>query len=164
MHLSDSLSRCLLSGTCRQGYIDPGNWAASLSSGSLTGYRLLTVVLAASLFAVVLQVLSARLGIVTGMDLAQASRAYLLTGQADRAAKVESEQSCATLQRTTRFSVAEWRLRHAGLWTLYFISELSIIATELAEIMGSAIALNLCVSLELVIGRCVFLSGLYADR
>lgn len=129
-----------------QGYIDPGNWAASLSSGSLTGYSLLTVVLAASLFAVLLQVLSARLGIVTGMDLAQAARAYLLTGSADRLAKPESELGIPALKRRTTFSDTEWRVRHAALWVLYLISELSIIATELAEIMGSAIALNLYVS------------------
>lgn len=97
----------------------------------------------ASLFAVVLQVLSARLGIVTGMDLAQASRAYLLLGRADRPAKLASEQSTSTLQAHTHFGPTEWTLRLGTLWSLYLISELAIIATELAEIMGSAIALQL---------------------
>ncbi len=56
------------------GYMDPGNWATDLAGGSSYGYTLLAVVLAASLFAMVLQGLSAWLGIVTGRDLAQLSR------------------------------------------------------------------------------------------
>jgi len=56
------------------GYMDPGNWATDLAGGSSYGYALLAVVLAASLFAMVLQGLSAWLGIATGRDLAQLSR------------------------------------------------------------------------------------------
>jgi manganese transport protein len=56
------------------GYMDPGNWATDLAGGSSYGYTLLAVVLAASLFAMVLQGLSAWLGISTGRDLAQLSR------------------------------------------------------------------------------------------
>ena len=58
------------------GYIDPGNWATDLAGGSAFGYELLWVVALSSLMAMMLQVMSARLGIVTGMDLAQACRAY----------------------------------------------------------------------------------------
>jgi manganese transport protein len=56
------------------GYMDPGNWATDLAGGSGYGDKLLAVVLAASLFAMVLQGLSAWLGIATGRDLAQLSR------------------------------------------------------------------------------------------
>jgi manganese transport protein len=56
------------------GYMDPGNWATDLAGGSGYGYTLLAVVLAASVFAMVLQALSAWLGIATGRDLAQLSR------------------------------------------------------------------------------------------
>src|ERR1700751_3179291 len=58
------------------GYMDPGNWATDLAGGSKFGYTLLWVVLASNLMAIFLQVLCARLGIVTGKDLAQASRDY----------------------------------------------------------------------------------------
>ncbi|HEV7814899.1 MAG TPA: Nramp family divalent metal transporter [Janthinobacterium sp.] len=58
------------------GYMDPGNWATDLAGGSAFGYALLWVVLLASLMAMLLQVLAARLGIVTGLDLAQACRSY----------------------------------------------------------------------------------------
>src|ERR1700716_4093186 len=56
------------------GYMDPGNWATDLAGGSKFGYRLLWVLLMSNLMALVLQSLSARLGIVRGRDLAQANR------------------------------------------------------------------------------------------
>src|SRR5947209_16957671 len=56
------------------GYMDPGNWATDLQGGALFGYRLLWVLLMSNLMAVLLQTLSARLGVVTGRDLAQACR------------------------------------------------------------------------------------------
>ena len=56
------------------GYMDPGNWGTDLAGGSQFGYALLWVILASNLMAMLLQVLCARLGIVTGMDLAQACR------------------------------------------------------------------------------------------
>src|ERR1700753_2382156 len=56
------------------GYMDPGNWATDLAGGSAFGYRLLSVVLLSSLIAILLQTLSARLGIAAGRDLAQACR------------------------------------------------------------------------------------------
>ncbi len=56
------------------GYMDPGNWATDLAGGSKFGYTLLSVILLSNLMAIVLQALAARLGIVTGRDLAQACR------------------------------------------------------------------------------------------
>src|SRR5712672_1275485 len=56
------------------GYMDPGNWATDLGGGAKFGYRLLSVVLISNLMAMFLQALSAKLGIVTGRDLAQACR------------------------------------------------------------------------------------------
>ena len=58
------------------GYMDPGNWATDLAGGSAFGYALLSVVLASSMMAVLLQYLSAKLGIATGKDLAQLCRAH----------------------------------------------------------------------------------------
>src|SRR5678815_490797 len=58
------------------GYMDPGNWATDLAGGSAFGYTLLSVILLANLTAILLQALSARLGIATGMDLAQACRIH----------------------------------------------------------------------------------------
>ena len=56
------------------GYMDPGNWATDLEGGSRFGYSLIWVILMSNIMAVLLQTLSARLGIVTGKDLAQACR------------------------------------------------------------------------------------------
>src|SRR5512141_2013405 len=56
------------------GYMDPGNWATDIEGGSRFGYQLLWVILMSNMMAVLLQTLSARLGIVTGRDLAQACR------------------------------------------------------------------------------------------
>jgi manganese transport protein len=56
------------------GYMDPGNWAAGLGAGSQFGYRLLWVMVLSNLMAILLQTLSARLGIIAGRDLAQACR------------------------------------------------------------------------------------------
>src|SRR5437667_5432428 len=56
------------------GYMDPGNWATDLAGGSQFGYTLLSVVLISNLMAIILQSLCAKLGIVTGRDLAQACR------------------------------------------------------------------------------------------
>ena len=56
------------------GYMDPGNWATDLAGGAKFGYTLLSVIMLSNLMAILLQALSARLGIVTGRDLAQACR------------------------------------------------------------------------------------------
>jgi manganese transport protein len=106
------------------GYMDPGNWATGLDGGAAYGYRLLFVVLLANLAAMFLQGLAAKLGLVTGLDLAQACRR-------------------AYGRRTTFF-----------LWTL---CELAIVACDLAELIGAAIALKLLFGLPL--GWGVVLTG-----
>ncbi len=104
------------------GYMDPGNWATALAGGSAFGYTLLSVILLSNLMAMLLQSLSAKLGIVTGMDLAQACRdAY---GPKVRLA----------------------------LWGL---CELAIIACDLAEVLGTAIALQLLFGIPLTLGVIV---------
>lgn len=56
------------------GYMDPGNWATDIAGGSAFGYKLIWVLFVSNLIAMLLQSLSARLGIVRGLDLAQASK------------------------------------------------------------------------------------------
>lgn len=98
------------------GYMDPGNWATDLAGGSAYGYTLLVVILASNFMAVLLQGLAAKLGIVTGRDLAQGCRdAY----------------SMPTVM---------------ALWAL---CELAIVACDLAEVIGAAIALNLLFGIPL---------------
>ncbi|HVT27361.1 MAG TPA: Nramp family divalent metal transporter [Lacipirellulaceae bacterium] len=92
------------------GYMDPGNWGTDLAAGAQHKYELLWVVAMASIMAVFLQVLSARLGIVTGKDLAQACR--------------------------------DWFPRWSR-WPNWLLCELAIGACDLAEVLGSAVALNL---------------------
>ncbi len=101
------------------GYMDPGNWGTDLAGGSQFGYALLWVILASNLMAMFLQVLCARLGLVTGRDLAQACR--------DRYSKPTS----------------------IALW---FLCEIAIIACDLAELVGAAVALNLLFGIPLVWG------------
>src|SRR5437588_7467094 len=101
------------------GYMDPGNWATDLAGGARFGYALIWVLLMSNLMAVLLQTLSARLGVVTGHDLAQACRA---------------EYSPAV---------------NAVLWVL---AEIAITATDLAEILGTIIALKLLFGLPLLWG------------
>lgn len=101
------------------GYVDPGNWATSIAGGARFGYTLLTVILISNLIAMLLQSLSAKLGIVTGRDLAQATR--------DSVGKKTS-------------------------YVLWILTELAIIATDLAEVIGSAIALNLLFGIPLLLG------------
>ena len=98
------------------GYMDPGNWATDIAGGSAFGYALLSVILLSNLMAMVLQALSARLGIAAGMDLAQACRA----------------------QYSKPVAIALW-----------FLCELAIIACDLAEVLGTAIALKLLFGLPL---------------
>jgi manganese transport protein len=101
------------------GYMDPGNWATDLEGGARFGYALIWVLLMSNVMAVLLQTLAARLGVVTGHDLAQACRA---------------EYS---------------RLLNAVLWVL---AEVAIAATDLAEILGTIIALKLLFGLPLLWG------------
>lgn len=101
------------------GYMDPGNWATSLAGGSKFGYTLLTVVLMSSIFAMILQHLALKLGVVTGRDLAQMCR--------DRYPKPVAI-------------------------VLWLMAEVMIIATDLAEVIGSAIALYLLFDIPILIG------------
>ena len=101
------------------GYMDPGNWATDLEGGARFGYALLWVLLMSNLMAVLLQTLAARLGVVTGHDLAQACRAEYSRGL------------------------------NAVLWVL---AEVAIAATDLAEILGTIIALKLLFGLPLLWG------------
>ena len=104
------------------GYMDPGNWATDLQGGARYGYTLLSVIMISNLMAILLQALSARLGIASGRDLAQACR--------------DSYSRPATI----------------ALWV---ICEIAIAACDLAEVIGSAIALNLLFGLPLIWGVCL---------
>ncbi|HVZ17199.1 MAG TPA: Nramp family divalent metal transporter, partial [Terriglobales bacterium] len=92
------------------GYMDPGNWGTDLQAGAQFKYELLWVIGIASLMAIFMQVISARLGVVTGKDLAQACRDWY----------------------------PAWTR-----WPNWLLSELAIGACDLAEVLGSAVALNL---------------------
>jgi manganese transport protein len=101
------------------GYMDPGNWATDIEGGSRFGYQLLWVILMSNIMAVLLQTLSARLGIVSGRDLAQACR--------DEYPKPVA-------------------------FVLWILCEIAIAACDLAEVLGTAIGLNLLFGLPLIIG------------
>ncbi|MEE6674468.1 Nramp family divalent metal transporter [Pediococcus acidilactici] len=101
------------------GYMDPGNWITSIAGGAQFKYTLLSVILISSLIAMLLQAMSARLGIVTGKDLAQLTR-----------------------ERTSK---------RVG-FLLWVVAELAIMATDIAEIIGSGIALELLFHIPLIIG------------
>ena len=104
------------------GYMDPGNWATDLAGGSRYGYTLISVIMLSNLMAILLQALSARLGIVSGRDLAQACRDH--------------------------FSPPV-------TFVLWLLCEVAIAACDLAEVIGSAIALNLLFGLPLFWGVCL---------
>lgn len=100
------------------GYMDPGNWITSVVGGAFYKYSLLFVILISSLIAMQLQQMAGKLGIVTQMDLAQA----------------------------TAHHSPKW-LRYS----LWVILELALMATDLAEVLGSAIALNLLFKIPIMI-------------
>src|SRR5260370_15992159 len=101
------------------GYMDPGNWATDLEAGSRYGYGLLFVVLLSSLAGMVVQTLSARLGIASDRDLAGLCREHY------------------------RPPVAK---------SLWLLAEIAIVACDVAEVIGSALALHLLFHLPLWIG------------
>lgn len=101
------------------GYMDPGNWITSIGGGAEYGYLLLSVILISSLIAMLLQYMAAKLGIVTQMDLAQATRKHTSKGLG---------------------------------FVLWIVTELAIMATDIAEVIGGAIALNLLFGIPLLIG------------
>src|SRR5712672_865965 len=107
------------------GYMDPGNWATDIQGGSKFGYTLLSVIVISSLMAMFLQALSAKLGIATGRDLAQACRDHY--------------------SRSTSM-------------VLWVLCEIAIAACDLAEVLGSAVALKLLFGLPLLAG--VLITGL----
>jgi manganese transport protein len=92
------------------GYMDPGNWGTALQAGAQFKYDLMWVVGLASLMAIFMQVISARLGVVTGKDLAQCCRDWY----------------------------PSWTR-----WPNWLLSESAVAACDLAEVLGSAVALNL---------------------
>ena len=100
------------------GYMDPGNWITSVVGGASYKYSLLFVILISSIIAMQLQQMAGKLGIVTRMDLAQATA------------------------------------HHAPKWlrySLWVILELALMATDLAEVIGSAIALNLLFKIPIMV-------------
>jgi len=101
------------------GYMDPGNWATDLAGGARFGYTLLSVILISNLMAILLQGLAAKLGIVTGRDLAQACRDHY----------------------SRPATIAQWVL-----------CEIAIAACDLAEVIGSAIGLNLLFGIPMTAG------------
>lgn len=104
------------------GYMDPGNWATDIAGGSHFGYALIWVLVMSNLIALLLQSLSARLGIVAGLDLAQASRMHYPKGVN---------------------------------FFLWFLAEIAIAATDLAEVIGMAIGLQLLTGLPLLAGVAI---------
>jgi manganese transport protein len=98
------------------GYMDPGNWATDIEGGSRFGYTLLWVIFLSNMMAILLQTLSAKLGIATGKDLAQNCR--------------------------------EKYSRPTSLF-LWFTAELAMIATDLAEFLGSALAIYLLFHIDM---------------
>ena len=92
------------------GYMDPGNWSTDLAAGAQFKYGLLWVVALASVMAMFMHIIAARLGVATGKDLAQACRDWY--------------------PKWTR-------------WPNWLLCELAIGSTDLAEALGSAVALNL---------------------
>ncbi|MGV4413955.1 Nramp family divalent metal transporter [Chryseobacterium sp. T1] len=101
------------------GYMDPGNWATDIEGGARFGYTLLSVILISNLFAIVLQHLSLKLGIVAERDLAQACRDHFSPGVN---------------------------------FVLWILCEIAIAACDLAEVIGTAIALNLLFGIPLTWG------------
>src|SRR5678816_2922347 len=101
------------------GYMDPGNWATDLAAGSRYNYALIWVLLMSNIMAILLQSLSARLGIVSRRDLAQVCH--------------EDYPPAINIP-------------------LYILAEIAITACDLAEVLGSAIALQLLFGLPLIYG------------
>jgi manganese transport protein len=101
------------------GYMDPGNWATDLGGGAAYGYSLLWIIGLSSCMAMLLQILSARLGIVAQADLAQLCRRH----------------------SSRRSAIAQWLL-----------CEVAICACDLAEVIGTAIALKLLFGIALTYG------------
>jgi manganese transport protein len=103
-------------------YMDPGNFATNIQAGAKYGYGLLWVVLLANLIAMLFQALSAKLGIVTGKNLAELCREHF---------------------------------PRPVVWTMWVVSEIAAMATDLAEFLGGAIGLSLLFNIPLLGGMAV---------
>ncbi|OGG16567.1 divalent metal cation transporter [Candidatus Gottesmanbacteria bacterium RIFCSPHIGHO2_02_FULL_39_11] len=103
-------------------YIDPGNFATNIQSGSMFGYKLIWVVVMANLMAMLFQMLSAKLGLATGYNLAELSRMHFKKPVV------------------------------IGMW---LSAEIAAMATDLAELLGSAIAIHLLFGIPLVYGALI---------
>jgi manganese transport protein len=103
-------------------YMDPGNFATNIQAGAKYGYGLLWVVLLANLVAMLFQALSAKLGIVTGKNLAELCREHF---------------------------------PRPVVWTMWVVSEIAAMATDLAEFLGGAIGLSLLFNIPLLGGMAV---------
>ncbi len=97
-------------------YVDPGNFATNFSGGAAYGYRLLWVIVAANLMAMLIQSLSGKVGLATGCNLAELCREYY---------------------------------PRPVVWALWGQAEAVAMATDLAEIIGGAVALNLLFGIPL---------------
>jgi manganese transport protein len=100
-------------------YMDPGNFAVNIQSGARYGYQLLWVVVLANLIAMLFQGLSAKLGIVTGRNLAELCRDHFSS---------------------------------PVVWSMWVVSEIAAMATDLAEFLGGAIGLSLLFNMPLIVG------------
>lgn len=103
-------------------YMDPGNYSTAVAAGSAYQYKLLFLILLSNCLAIFLQILSARLGCITGLDLATNCRVHL----------------------PPKINLL-----------MYIMAEIAIIATDLAEVVGTAIALNILFDLPLLVGVIV---------
>jgi manganese transport protein len=103
-------------------YVDPGNFATNIQAGAKYGYSLLWVVLLANLIAMLFQALSAKLGIVTGRNLAEMCRDHF---------------------------------PRPVVWTMWAVSEIAAMATDLAEFLGGAIGFSLLFHMPLLAGMVV---------
>jgi manganese transport protein len=98
-------------------YIDPGNFATNIQGGSAFGYNLLWVIALANLMAMLLQTMSAKLGLATGQNLAELCRQ---------------------------------EFRKPVVYTMWIVSEIAAMATDLAEFLGASIAINLLFGIPLL--------------
>jgi manganese transport protein len=103
-------------------YIDPGNWGTDIAAGSKFGYSLLWVVVMSNVIGMFMQYLSSKLGIITGLSLAENCREHLS------------------------------KPKSISLW---ITAELAAIATDLAEVVGAAIAFNLLFGIPLIYGAII---------
>jgi manganese transport protein len=117
-------------------YVDPGNVAANLSAGAEYGYLLLWVLIVANLMAAVVQYLSAKLGLVTSRSLSATLADWFDT-------------------REKRGTVAQRRRGKIGRLAYWGQAEIIAAATDVAEVVGGAIALNLLFGTPLVLGGVV---------